>query len=124
VLGKISEFKESAPLIESILNRNLFKRAYYGHVKKNTKIEELRDEIERTGIKNNEYIINIDKVKGYGDDITVVNKKREVIGTLSHISPLVKTLMELLETKTTLLVAAKKDKVEIVSDAIQKVLID
>lgn len=122
ILGRISSFNESKELVDKILCRKLFKRAYYKRIEKDVNIGELQDAIENFGVKRNEYIIHANHIKGYGNELLVVDKGGRLLGTLSEVSPLVKTLSEVLRDRRMLLIATEKRKVDIVKRAIKRIV--
>ncbi len=122
VFGRISEFVESRKLVEDILSRHLFKRAYHKRVYSDIREGELEEAIERAGLRPNEYIVEIGRTKDYGDDILVVDKERNPLGRINDMSPLIKTLGEVHRNKRMLLIAAEKRKVDIVKRAIQRIV--
>ncbi len=124
-LYKLSKFKGST-LINDILNRNLLKRAFYKEIKNKddeSLILKLEGYIEQSGINHDDYIIKIIKFTGGNDEVSIINRNKEKVGTLKEYSPLFNNLSTLLKEKKILLVAARSnltDKLnKIVSDYLQ-----
>lgn len=122
ILERLSRFKTSKELMDKILYRRLFKRAYYKQVKGEVKTDEIAEALEKAGIASDEYIIHVSRLKGYGGELLVVDKKGNLLGKLNDMSPLVKTLGEVLNDRHMLIVATEKRKVEIARKAIKNIL--
>ncbi len=112
----------SRELMTRVMNRRLFKRAYFDHVSDAIKLREINELIEKTGLKDGQYTVKTMKFRSDGGDIPVVDKKGGLIGSLQELSPLVKTLTSTLDSRQKLIVSCDARDVGKVKGAIKKVM--
>ncbi len=111
-LYKLSQYKGS-DLIDRILKRDLFKRAFYEDIGQSgfgeSQLSELNEYLESSGIPHNNYTSKLISFSGADDDIIIVDKKNEEVGKLSEYSYIFNTLSKLLRDRKILLVASDKN---------------
>lgn len=120
MINKLINIDRSKELMQRILTRRLFKRAYYKPVSGLVDPKEIRSALEKNGFGEGDYIINMIKIKGGSDDIDVVDKDGKFVGKLTSVSPLVKTLTTVLDGRQKLLVACDAKDKEKVGAIIEK----
>jgi uncharacterized protein len=112
----------SKELITRVVNRKLFKRAYFDYVSGAVNLREIKERIEKAGLRPDQYNAKTMKFRGDGGDIPVVDKDGGLIGSLQKLSPLVKTLTSTLDSRERLIVSCDSRDVEKVKKAIEKVV--
>lgn len=122
IIKRLNEIEESKFIMNKIIERKLFKRVYYANVKEKTDLEEIKNALEKAGIKKDEFVIALDNMGGHMENIPVVNKKHDFIGNLNEVSPLINTLENIMKNKNTLIVAVEKSRIEKAKRVLQKVL--
>lgn len=121
-ITELSKTKSAGEIVGRILERRLYKRAVYldsDLVKSDTE-RDIKGRLEKAGEK--EYVVITAKIKKSGDDVSVIDKKGNYVGTLSELSPIVRSLNEVIGRKTILLVACSEDRVEKVKRIAEKSL--
>jgi HD superfamily phosphohydrolase len=121
-ITELSKTKSAGEIVGRILERRLYKRAVYldsDSVKSDTE-RDIKGRLEKAGEK--EYVVITAKIKKSGDDVSVIDKKGNYVGTLSELSPIVRSLNEVIGRKTILLVACSEDRVEKVKRIAEKSL--
>lgn len=122
-IAELLKSNASKHIIEMILSRNLFKRAYYGEIgKKQINVQEVRDAIERAGVEYNDYIIRVINFKGGNDDAQLIDNAGKHICMLSGKSELFDTLGKILTNRRILIVACVPKFKDKINTAIKKVL--
>ncbi len=121
MMHRLHSVKESRELAKRLRERSLYKRVYYDYVD-DVDTEAIAREVEKTGVKKNDYVIEMIKFRGSTDNIDVVNKAGDYVGKLTEISPLVETLMTVLGTRKKLLVACDTSKSQKVKGAVLKAM--
>ncbi len=119
---RLMSIDASKELMSRIINRKLFKRAYFDYVSDAINLREIKERIEKTGLGADQYTAKTMKFKGDGGDIPVVDKDGGLIGSLQKLSPLVKTLTSTLDSRQKLIVSCDAKNVEKVRSAIVKVV--
>ncbi len=117
---RASKERSAKEMVGRILERHLFKRAYYRDIDKAVDLEGLGREIESAGFSGEDFVINLRSFGGSNDDVEVVDRKGEKIGMLTELSPLVKTLTGVLSGSKKLLVACDRRNVERVGAIVKK----
>ena len=108
---KHSRSRDASSLVDRILERRLYKRAYEGSVAKNVKAETVRKVIMDAGFGRNEFVVHVTKVGGEGDDVVVIDDDGSRVGRLTEVSPFIKTLMGVLSDSRRLVVACDKKNI-------------
>jgi HD superfamily phosphohydrolase len=108
--------------IKRIMDRCLFKRAYYEGISKNIDTEELECAIEDAGFSREDFVVYVRSFKGENDDIEVVDRDGSRIGMLTELSPLIKTLTGVLAGSKKLLVACDRKNVDRINPIVKKFL--
>lgn len=122
-VAKLLEIKASSGLMKSVLERKLFKRAYYNpNFTEGITEKELNDIISGAGIGENEYIAQVYKFKGKEDNIKILSKSMKEVNSLSGVSGIFEMLTEVLEKRKIVLVACKQQHVAKLGRAIEKAL--
>ncbi len=117
----------NSQLIKRIKERKLFKRAFYKEFDKrnlNIDIKEISNIIEDLNIKENEYIISLTNFKHKTDDnnIIVIDRNKNYLGTLNSLSPLVSSLEKVLENKEKFLVACDPKNIKRINEKLKKII--
>lgn len=115
-----SNIKTVVSLVERIMKRELFKRAFYGRMKKDIDVGEIENAIMKAGFGRSDFIVHELKLGGGRDDINVVGKDGKAMGALTELSPLIKTLSEVLMDSKRLLVACDKRNVERIGSIVKR----
>ncbi|MFI5412953.1 MAG: hypothetical protein ACHQX1_03605, partial [Candidatus Micrarchaeales archaeon] len=122
MLSRLTNIKESKELAMCLIERKLFKRAYFEYVQKPPGIEEIRNAVEKTGLNKWEYTAAYIKIKlSDNKELNVVDRNGKLLGKLSDISPLVKTLTSTLGARQRLLVSCDKKNIPKVAAAVKKI---
>ena len=122
-LNALSAIDASKQMINDLLNRKLFKRAYYyPNFKGSIKIPELCEAVEKAGLKESEYIADIIPFKAAENPINIVFKEDSSIRHFDELSQIFKTLSMIQERRKIIIVACKRKFVKRVSDAMKKIL--
>jgi hypothetical protein len=96
----------SAKIVGKILNRKLFKRAYYNpNFHGDITEEELGEIAQKAGLDETEYVAEIHHMKGNEDRIKVLSKDKKDLGSLDDISDIFKILKEVLQKRRIAIVA-------------------
>ena len=119
MITRLLGIKESNNLIERLLGRNLYKRAFYNAVSPLVNMAAVEDAIKKAGLGYPDYIIEAVNLRGGSDDIDVISKRGDYLGKITEISPIVKMLMSVLDTRKRLIVACDKSNVEKVRRAVE-----
>lgn len=117
LFGRLLDIEGGGGPIHRIMERNLFKRAFYKNVEADLKEEEVTSELGRLGLKPADYVVSLSQLRGSKMDIGVVDKDGDFVGNLSEISPLIKTLNTTLLSERRLLVACDGSNIERVGAA-------
>ena len=117
-----SKEKSARGMIERIMDRRLFKRAYYENISRDIGAEELELAIENAGFNREEFVVCIRSLKGENDDVVVVGKDGGRVGMLTELSPLIKTLTGVLAGSKKLLVACDRKNVDRIGQTVKKFL--
>lgn len=121
-IAALSNSKGSV-LIKRVIERKLFKRAYYQPNYTGDITQEELDEIaQKAGLEDDEYVAEVHRFRGMGDRVEVLSKSGEKVGELSGMSDIFKILVQVLEKRKVVLVACDPDKREKLSTAIEKAL--
>ncbi|MEM3827324.1 MAG: HD domain-containing protein [Candidatus Micrarchaeaceae archaeon] len=112
--------KASSHLAKKLFSRELYKRAVYTEASVSVSKEEVIAALEKSG--EEEFIVEKIKMKGNGDDLYVIDKDDSVVGTLSEISPIVKSINDVIKSKTVFLVACERSRVEKVKRIVGKLI--
>ncbi len=122
-VAELLKSNASKHIIEMVLSRNLFKRAYYEEIgKKQINVQEVRDAIEMAGVKYNDYVIRVINFKGGNDDVQLIDNTGKRICMLSEKSELFNTLGKMLNSRRILMVACNPKFKDKINTAIKKVL--
>ncbi|MGC8478435.1 MAG: HD domain-containing protein [Candidatus Micrarchaeia archaeon] len=116
---KLQSYKAS-PIAKKLFSRHLYKRAFYTESKVDATENEIAEGLERAG--EEEFIVKKAKIKPSGEDLYVIDKSGSILGQLSKISPIVKSINEVIESKEILVVACEKSRVEKVKRVVGKLL--
>ncbi len=122
MVERLRGIKVSNELITRVMNRKLFKRAYFNYIPDTVKMQEIFEALEKTGLKPEQYAAKTIKFKGDGSEIAVVNREGGFIGNLQELSPLVKTLTSTVDSRKRLIVSCDLENVGKVKTAIEKIL--
>ena len=76
----------------------------------------------KAGYAATDFIVQIVSLAGGRDDIVVVDEDGSAVGKLSEVSPLMKTLTEVLSGSNKLIVACDKKNVERVGAIVRKLV--
>lgn len=115
-----SDNKQTSRLATRFRNRNLFKRAYFSNLKENIDIQKLEEKIIDCGMERDSFVVHLTTMGGGKDNMDVVDSNNNYVGTLTEISPFVKTLFDVLETSKTLLVACDRKDIKKVNAIVRK----
>jgi len=115
-----SKVKPVSGTVDRIMKRQLFKRAYYQTMKNEVNTKGLEDAIMKSGLEKTDFVVHQLSLGGAKDDIDVVDSEGVLMGKLSEMSPLVKTLGSVLADTKTLLVACDKKNVEKVGSIVKR----
>jgi HD superfamily phosphohydrolase len=91
--------------VKRVMERRIYKRAYYGTVGIGVSQREIAEAITRTGIGRDEFVVHVVSLPGSKDDIDVADAEGRRIGRLTELSPFIKTLNSVLTGTRKLLVA-------------------
>ncbi len=122
MLDRMLHIKESRAMTQRLLERRLFKRVYAGYMQYEPDAKAIKDALESKGLREGEYIIKVRKVRIDGEDFRVVDNDNKLIGRLSDLSPLIKTLATTVSKTNKLVVACDGKRVESVKAAVEKAL--
>ncbi len=111
-----------ADMANRIMERRLFKRAYYEDITDDFDTASLESALENAGIGRNEFVLCLRRFNGGQDDIEVVDSNDNSIGMLTELSPLIKTLTGILASSKKLLVACESKNVIRVNETVRKFL--
>ena len=118
----IASKRPSACRIASrVMERNLFKRAFYGSADISG-VEEIENAVMKLGLKRDEFIAHVVRLGGVSDDIMVVGKDGDELGRLSKLSPFIGTLSGVLKGSNRLVVACDGKNIGKVRAAVLKAL--
>jgi uncharacterized protein len=117
-----SKIKQISGLTNRILERKLFKRAYYEHAKAGVDIKELEKTIMDAGFERSDFIVHLTGFGGAKDNIDVIDPDENVIGKLTEVSPLIKTLSRVLTDSRRLLVACDKKNLDSINKTVKRFL--
>jgi hypothetical protein len=117
-----SKSGEAKELVGRIIERRLYKRAYDGKVRKGLDIEDVRKAIMGAGFGRNEFVAHVSSLHGSDDDVIVVDDDGSRVGKLSEVSPLMKTLTEVLSGSDRLIVGCDKKNVEKMGAVVRKLV--
>ncbi len=122
MITRLLSIRESNPLIERLVGRRLYKRAYYEAVSPLVNLKEVQEAVEKTGLGYSDYVIETVNLRGGSDDVDVISKRGDYIGKLTEISPIVKMLMSVLDTRKRLIVACDRSNTEKVRRAVERAI--
>ncbi len=120
--AKLLATKDSKDLMQRLLERRLFKRAYNNAVPVGLKLSEVASAIEKSGMDRNSYVAVFVEYKGSKDNLPVVNRDGQLVGQITEVSPLMKTLQLILSSAPKLLVACDRKNTEKINSALKKLL--
>lgn len=106
-----STSREAAALTRRVLERNLFKRAYYSAVNGGINTEEISDAIMRAGFDREDFVMEVVSLGGGSNSMDVVGSDGNLVGKLAEVSPLIKRLNEILTNSQQLLVGCDRKNV-------------
>ena len=107
--AKLTTIKESKELMQRLNERDLFKRVFSGYVDNEPNIAEIENELEKLGIRRDNFTVKLRRLKIDGGEINVVTRDGKLIGKFSELSPLVKTLTTLHQRKKLIIACDRKD---------------
>lgn len=113
---------ESSYMTRRVIERKLFKRAYYGAISNEVHTSDIEDAIENAGFGRNRFIVHIVSLAGGRDDIDVVDLEGNTVGKLTELSPLIRTLSKMLEDSRRLIVACDKKDIDGIREVVKKTL--
>jgi uncharacterized protein len=124
LLISIAETKNkiARELVRRITERRLYKRAYEGSVGRDVSVSEISKALVKAGFAPADFIVHTVSLAGGNDDIVVVDDDGSRIGRLSEVSPLMKTLTQVLSGSNRLIVACDKKNVERVCAIVRKLV--
>ncbi len=118
LLERLKEY----PLVDRIMKRNLYKRAYYENVDSDIDAAELESELIKSGFERDDFVIHVANISKSDNDIEVVDRDGKLVGTLAELSPFIKTLNEVLTRSRRLLVASDRSNAEKIGRAVRKLI--
>lgn len=119
-----SKINDVAELTQRVLERRLFKRVYYGNVSHKVDTAELEKMIIDSGVKRNEFIAHYMSFRGTNERINVVDRNNKLVGDLTDVSQLIKTLDSIFKESSMLLVASDKRNAEKINGVVRKFVVD
>jgi HD superfamily phosphohydrolase len=120
---ELKDIEDSSALIERVIDRKLFKRAYYNpNLHSDITEEELGEIAQKTGLDESEYIAEIHHLKGNEDRIKVLSKDKKEIGNLNDISDIFKILTDVLQKRKIAIVACDQKHSKKLGAMIEKAL--
>ncbi len=123
MLSRLTSMNASQELANRLLERRLFKRAYFGRVTNPPRLSEIKEAVEKAGLKEGEYTITLMPLKtSDADEINVIDKEGNLVGKISELSPLIKTLASTLGKRQTLLVSCDRSNLARLKPFLGKVL--
>lgn len=108
--------------MKRIMERKIYKRAYYGNIGAGVDRGEIAEAIMRTGIERDDFVVKVVSLSGAKDDIDVVDSERRHIGRLAEFSPFIKTLGSVLTGTKKLIVACDLKNVKKANAAVKRVV--
>jgi HD superfamily phosphohydrolase len=117
--------KSSEPLLNKILERRLFKRAFYNNIPSIVSLnkEEIEEEIlKHTDLNRTEFIVKKISPKNSVEDTPILNRQGKKVDILENASPIIRGLKEANSHSTKLLVACEKRNIEKVNIVVNKIL--
>ncbi len=120
--NKLKEYKPVAGLIKNIDNRKLFKRAYYKDYDGDVTEDDLNNAMRNAGFGDNEFVAMVVNYKVSYEDMPIIDDSQEKLGMLSELSPLVRSLNDIMDKRKKVLVACDAKKREKAGAAIRKLL--
>jgi hypothetical protein len=121
MLSRLTQIKESAGMANRLAGRRLFKRAYYAEVS-GVDMDALKDAIAKAGFEEGEYMASLLNYRGADDNVDVLDRHGHLAGKLSEMSPLVKTLGDILRNKRRLLVACERKRIGELHGVVERVM--
>jgi hypothetical protein len=122
-MTELKDIEGSSSLIERVIDRKLFKRAYYNpNLHSDITEEELGEIAQKAGLDESEYIAEIHHLKGNEDRIKVLSKDKKEIGNLNDISDIFKILTEVLQKRKIAIVACDQKHSKKLGAMIEKAL--
>jgi hypothetical protein len=110
LLEELAGTSRASGMISFIKNRRLFKRVYYAEDEKlHPKESEIGACLSKAGIGDEDYVVASHRFKGDKEEMTVLDREGKPVGKLSTVSPLIKTLNDVLESKNIFVVAVRAD---------------
>ncbi|MDE1870666.1 MAG: HD domain-containing protein [Candidatus Micrarchaeota archaeon] len=124
LIGRLlnSGIEETARMARRVMERQLFKRAYYGKLHRDIHAGEIEDAIEKAGYGKSSFIVHIVSLGGGSDDINVVDSDGNHVGRLTELSPLMQTLSGMLSGSRRLMVACDEKDVNSISGIVKRAL--
>ncbi|MEM0154348.1 MAG: HD domain-containing protein [Methanothrix sp.] len=105
-MSELKDIEGSSNLIGRILDRKLFKRAYFNpNLNSDITENELAEIAQKAGLDETEYIAEIHRLKGNEDSIKVLSKDKKEVGTLKDISDIFKILTAVMQKRRIAIVA-------------------
>lgn len=122
-IAKLLGAKSSSAITNRIMNRRLFKRAYYEpNFKDNITGEELSAIAGKIGLGDSQYIAEVQQFRGKEDSIHILSKNSGRLGTLGEASDIFKILASVLEKRKIVVVACDAAHAKKLGAAIEKAL--
>jgi uncharacterized protein len=115
-----SDAEIAVNLVNRVMKRDLFKRAYNEMIKKDIEVKKLEDEIIKAGFAREDFIVNVSNFGGNKDNLDIVDSDKNFVGKLTEVSPFVKTLIDVLSNSKRLIVACDKDNVNKLNSIVKK----
>lgn len=121
LMRDLVETNSGSHLANMINERRLYKRVYYvDGQESHLKISEIGDCLSGAGIGDMDYVVDAPRFRADREDILVLDRQGNPIGKLSNVSPLIKTLNNVLKNKRVLIAAVKKELVPKARAALRK----
>jgi HD superfamily phosphohydrolase len=117
-----SNVRRASAMVERLMIRKLFKRAYYKKIDSDIDVMGLQSAIEKAGFGRERFIVHVRSLGGAEDDVDVIGMDGNSVGKLSEISPFMQTLIGVLQNSRMLLVACDKKDISGIERVVVKFL--
>jgi hypothetical protein len=117
-----SNVRRASAMVERLMIRRLFKRAYYKKIDSDIDVMGLQSAIEKAGFGRERFIVHVRSLGGAEDDVDVIGMDGNSVGKLSEISPFMQTLIGVLQNSRMLLVACDKKDISGIERVVVKFL--
>ncbi len=107
-------------IVKKIMERRMFKRAYYEPIKNDVDLKGLEEAIMGGGFEQKDFIVKQINLAGGKDDIDVIGSDGEFLGKLTDVSPLMKTLIDIITKSRWLLVACDRANTEKIGSIVKR----